>query len=274
METHAPPELDYYAALAALEWQLEMGVDTAIGDDPVDCYALPEKRIEAKPDTPDAAPGASALPPVAEAAQMSGPDPLAQARELAGQADSLETLRDAIDRYDLCDLKKGARSTVFGDGHPSARVMVIGEAPGREEDQRGLPFVGREGAMLAAMFAAIGLARDAADAQSALYLTTVVPWRTLGYRDPEPEDIARMLPFLARHVDLVDPDLVVLMGNAPCQAGLGKRGITRLRGTWAQAFGRPALAMVHPTQLLRNPAAKREAWADLLSLRARLDQQG
>ena len=166
----------------------------------------------------------------------------------------------------------GARNTVFADGKPAARVMIIGEAPGRDEDQKGLPFVGRAGHLLDKMFAAIGLSRQSPDAEAALYITNVLPWRPPGNRDPEPAEIAQMLPFLARHVDLADPDLIVLMGNAACSAALGKRGILRLRGTWAEAFGRPALPMTHPAYLLRNPAAKREAWADLLSLRARLDQ--
>jgi DNA polymerase len=274
METHAPPELDYYAALAALEWQLEMGVDTAIGDDPVDCYALPEKRVEAKPDTSAPAAAAPNLPPVAEIAQAQGPDPVAHARHLAGKAETLEALRAAIDAYDMCDLKKGARNTLFADGTARARVMVIGEAPSREEDQQGRPFAGEVGHLLDRMFGAIGLSREAPDALEGLYVTNVLPWRPPANREPEPDEIAQMLPFLTRHVDLADPDLVVLMGNAACMAGLGKRGVTRLRGTWAEAFGRPALAMLHPDKLLRTPALKREAWADLLSIRARLDQQG
>ncbi|KEP71283.1 uracil-DNA glycosylase [Thioclava dalianensis] len=271
METHPAPELDYHAALAALEWQLEMGVDVAIGDAPVDCYALPDRRAEAKPRASEPEAARPDLPPVAQAAQVQGPDPVAVAAAAAGQVGTLEELRAAIEAYDLCDIKKGARSTVFAQGQPRARVMVIGEAPGREEDQAGLPFAGRAGEMLTRMFAAIGLSCDAPDAQSALYLTSVLPWRPTGNRAPEPEELAQMLPFLARHVDLADPDLIVLMGNGACEAALGKRGITRLRGTWSEAFGRPALPMLHPGQLLRMPAAKRDAWADLLSLRARLD---
>jgi DNA polymerase len=120
------------------------------------------------------------------------------------------------------------------------------------------------------MFGAIGLSRTAPDAQAALYITNVLPWRPPGNRDPEPEEIAMMLPFLARHVELADPDLIVLMGNTPCAAALGTKGILRLRGQWTQAFGRPALPMTHPAYLLRNPAAKREAWADLLEVKARL----
>ncbi|KFE35545.1 uracil-DNA glycosylase [Thioclava atlantica] len=274
METQAPPEFDYHAALAALEWQLEMGVDTPIADEPVDRYELPGKQAAPQPPATDAAAPDPALPPVAQVARIEGPDPVVVAREAAGRADSLEALRAAIEAYDLCELKKGARNTVFADGKPSARVMVIGEAPGREEDQKGRPFVGRAGHLLDRMFAAIGLSRETPDAEAGLYITNVLPWRPPGNREPEAAEIAQMLPFLARHVDLADPDLIVLMGNAACAAALGKRGILRLRGTWAEAFGRPALPMTHPAYLLRNPAAKREAWADLLQIRARLLAQG
>lgn len=201
---------------------------------------------------------------------QAGPDPVAVARDMAGRADSLESLRAAQEGFDLCEIKRGARSTVFADGNPAARVMVIGEAPGREEDTAGLPFVGRAGQLLDRMFAAIGLGRQSPDPVSAIYLTNVLPWRPPQNRDPSPEEIAMMQPFLARHVELVAPDLLVVMGNVPCQAVLGCRGITRMRGVWGQGMGRPVLPMFHPAYLLRNPAAKREAWADLLALQARL----
>lgn len=149
--------------------------------------------------------------------------------------------------------------------------MILGEAPGDEEDRRGLPFVGRAGQLLDRMFAAIGLARDAVDAEKALYISNILPWRPPGNREPTADEIALMMPFVRRHVALADPDLVVLMGNTPCAAALGRRGILRMRGQWASAFDRPALPMAHPAYLLRNPVAKREAWADLLSLAARLE---
>jgi DNA polymerase len=122
------------------------------------------------------------------------------------------------------------------------------------------------------MFAAIGLARTAHHRDEALYITNVMPWRPPQNREPAPAEIAMMLPFLTRHVEFVNPDLIVLMGNTPCAAALGQRGILRLRGTWTKAFGRPAMPMAHPAYLLRNPAAKREAWADLLEIRARLKE--
>ena len=148
--------------------------------------------------------------------------------------------------------------------------MIIGEAPGRDEDIQGKPFVGRAGQFLDLMFSHIGLARTSPDAKTALYITNVLPWRPPQNRDPREDEIAMMRPFLQRHVELIDPEVLVIMGNHACQALLGRRGITRLRGSWAQAIDRPALPMFHPAYLLRNPAAKREAWADLLALRARL----
>jgi DNA polymerase len=169
-----------------------------------------------------------------------------------------------------CPLKQGARQLVFADGRPGARVMIVGEAPGREEDEQGKPFVGRAGRLLDRMFAPVGLARDAPSPPEALYITNILPWRPPQNRDPRPEEIAMMTPFLERHVALAGPELLIAMGNISCQALLGRRGITRLRGTWAQALGLPCLPMFHPAYLLRNPAAKREAWADVLEVAARL----
>ena len=120
------------------------------------------------------------------------------------------------------------------------------------------------------MFAAIGLSRTSPDAESALYITNVMPWRPPGNRDPEPAEIAMMRPFVERHIALIDPAVIVVMGNTPLDALTGKRGILRARGTWVEALGKPLLPMTHPAYLLRNPGAKREAWADLLSLQARL----
>ena len=172
--------------------------------------------------------------------------------------------------FDHCELKRGARSFVFSDGQPTARVMIIGEAPGREEDRAGKPFVGRAGQLLDRMLDAIDMGRDHQDATKAVYITNVLPWRPPSNRTPEAAEIAMLLPFLERHIALADPDIIVLMGNTPCQALLGRSGITRMRGTWAEAAGKPCLPMFHPAYLLRNPIAKREAWADLLALQARL----
>ncbi|WP_284164636.1 uracil-DNA glycosylase [Frigidibacter sp. SD6-1] len=260
-------EMDFHAARALLEWQMEMGADEPIGEAPVNRYALAVEAPKAARDVPPASAAPPTEAPVRRAEEV---DRLAAARRAADASADLAALATAQAAYDHCDLKKGARNFVFADGNPAARVMVIGEAPGRDEDLEGRPFVGRAGQLLDRMFAAIGLSRTAPDAETALYITNVLPWRPPGNRDPDPQEIAMMLPFLTRHVDLADPDLIVLMGNTPCAAALGTRGILRLRGKWTEAFARPALPMTHPAYLLRNPAAKREAWADLLEVKARL----
>lgn len=257
--------LDAATALALLEWQREMGVDEPILDAPVDRYGEPIRSpaADAAPDPPGAPP-----PP---AAALPGLDGLAaQAAALAARARTLDQLARIQSDFDGLEIRRGARNFVFADGNPAARVMILGEAPGEDEDRQARPFVGRAGQLLDQMFAAIGLARDAVDAERAIYITNILPWRPPGNRRPEQAEIDAMLPFVARHVELAGPDVVVLMGNTPCQAALGRQGILRLRGQWTTAFGRPALPMTHPAYLLRTPIAKREAWADLLSLSARL----
>jgi len=257
--------LDWHLAKALLEWQVELGVTEAITDAPIDRFAETDEPAQ---------PAATAPQPTQQQRQaepaISAVDPIAEAERLAGAAADLPTLAESLAAYPYCDLRKGARSCVFADGSPAARVMIIGEGPGREEDQRGLPFVGQAGRMLDRMFAAIGLARNAPSAETALYITNTVPWRPTGNREPTPEELAMLRPFVMRHVELAAPDLVVLMGNVACQSVLGQRGILKLRGQWQTVLGRPALPMLHPAYLLRNPEAKREAWADLLTLQARL----
>lgn len=253
--------LDAETALALLEWQREMGVDEPMLDAPSDRYAA-----IAAPRTPAPVASAAVQQPLLD------DDPSAHATALAARATTLEELAAAMDSFDGLDIRKGARSFVFCDGNPRARVMIVGEAPGEDEDRAGRPFVGRAGRFLDRMMAAIGLTRDAVDAERAFYVTNVLPWRPPGNRRPEPAEIAAMVPFLARHVELAAPDLLILMGNAACLAALNREGILRLRGTWVQAFGLPAMPMTHPAYLLRTPIAKREAWADLLEISARLGQ--
>lgn len=263
-------DLDAATALALLDWQREMGADEPILDAPVDRYAeTPPAPAPASPQV--AVPGMPA-PSLAPAAAATAPeiDLPAQAAAMAARAGSLSELAAVMQGFDGLDIRRGARNFVFADGDPKARVMILGEAPGEEEDRQGRPFVGRAGQLLDQMFAAIGLSRQAVDAERALYITNVLPWRPPGNRRPELAEIDAMLPFVARHVELAAPDVLVLMGNTPCQAALGRQGILRLRGQWTQAFGRPVLPMTHPAYVLRNPIAKRDSWADLLSLQARL----
>lgn len=256
---------DWHGAKALLEWHIELGAVDAIGDAPVDRYALaPTPPKPAKPATPVKSP-----PPAQKPATVQV-DFVAQAKEAATAAQDLDALKAAIKAFNGCELKRGARNTVFSDGNPAARVMIIGEAPGRDEDIAGKPFVGRAGQLLDRMFAAIGMGRDTPLSKDAIYITNVMPWRPPGNRDPNPEEMAMMVPFLQRHVELVAPDLIVLVGNTPCQAVLGRKGILRMRGTWDQGWGKPIMPMTHPAYLLRNPAAKRDAWADLLEIQAKL----
>ncbi|MYM57272.1 uracil-DNA glycosylase [Thalassovita mangrovi] len=251
--------LDFHTAKALLEWQIELGADEALCEAPVDRYALEAEKPKAR--AKQASPAPVKAPEV---------DPAAEARVAAKAAQDLAGLRAAMEAFDHCELKRGARQLVFSDGNPAARVMIIGEAPGRDEDREGRPFVGRAGQLLDRMLEAIGLDRASDAPETAVYITNVLPWRPPQNRDPKPDEIAMMLPFLERHVALANPDILILMGNISCQAALGKRGITRLRGHWAEAFGKPALPMFHPAYLLRTPQAKREAWADLLEVKARL----
>lgn len=262
----------WHAAFAALQWQVELGLVEVIGEAPVDRFAAAEAEAVARPATP--------LPPAAPepASQAARVDPaaalaaaVAAAEAAARGAGSLEALSAAMAGYPHCELRRGARNFVFADGVPGARVLILGEAPGREEDMQGRPFVGDAGRLLDRMFGAIGLSRSATEPAQALYITNVLPWRPPANRDPEPDEIAMMRPFVLRHIALAAPEVVVVMGNTPLFALTGARGILKARGHWTEFAGLPVLPMTHPAYLLRTPSAKREAWADLLALQARLE---
>lgn len=261
--------LDWHEARALLEWQIELGADEAIGEVPVDRFAAGVEAPAPAPARPTTATATASAVPVA-APPAGAPAPAEEAGQQAAAAGDLAALRAAIDAFPHCALRETARNLVFADGLAGARVMVVGEAPGRDEDIEGRPFVGRAGRLLDRMFAEIGLARDAKAPAGALYITNVLPWRPPGNRTPTPEEIAMMRPFLMRHIALASPEILVVMGNTACQALLGQKGIMRLRGHWAEAAGHPAMPMLHPAALLRNPSAKRAAWSDLLAIAARL----
>jgi len=259
-------DMGYHDALAMLDWQIELGADEAILDDPVDRFALEEAppvvaavlRSPAAPAPVPAAPAAAEM----EAAEI--------ARASAASATDLPSLRAAMEGFAHCALSQTANSFVFSDGNPAARVMIVGEAPGREEDQQGKPFVGRAGQLLDRMLAAIGLDRASDDPATAVYITNMLPWRPPQNRKPEPAELSMLAPFVRRHIELADPALLILMGNSACEGLLGRAGITRLRGQWTEVGGRPAIPMFHPAYLLRRPQDKAHAWADLLALQARL----
>jgi len=262
IDTHIA-DYDWNAALAALAWQAELGVTDVIAEAPVDRYALPERQ---EPVLAKAKPAAPVLHEVAK------PDVVQAAVDAATACADLAALRAALGAFDHCELKKGARDLVFGDGNPQAALMIIGDAPGREEVVAGKPFVAAAGLLLDKMLAAISFARGHEDGAKAAYVTNVLPWRPPGDRAATEDEIAMMRPFLTRHIALVKPRVVIAMGNTACAALLGQTGVTRLRGTWAKADGITVMPMTHPADLLRNPAAKREAWADLLAIQDRLAQ--
>jgi DNA polymerase len=202
------------------------------------------------------------LPIAPEAAVMA-------AREAASAATTLDELRAMLDRFDGCALKVGASRLVFADGNPQAKLMFVGEAPGRDEDIQGLPFVGRSGQLLDRMLAAIGLDR------TSVYIANIIPWRPPGNRTPTPQESQICLPFIRRQIELVDPDLLVCLGGPSAQTLLGlKDGITRTRGRWfAYTNGARdirAIATFHPAFLLRSPLQKRIAWRDFLAVKAAL----
>ena len=256
-------------ALAAPNWLVEAGADEAVGETPFDRLAP-----KAPPRTAAAPPARQppAKPPVSKpaAAKLTANDEiLATARHQARAAETLEQLRAALDAFEGCELRQHATHTVFADGNPKARLMILGEGPGAQEDRQGLPFVGVSGQLLDRMLACIGLDRTSA------YISNVLFWRPPGNRTPTGNEIAACLPFVERHIELVDPEYLLLLGGSSAKTLLGRsEGILRLRGKWAHyqhpGLPRPipALASLHPAYLLRQPAQKRLAWRDLMALQA------
>lgn len=254
--------LDARGAAEILRWWVEAGVDEAIGEAPRDRFApSPANR-------PAAAPQASspARPPPRIAPADAAPDEAKRsAAALAGGARNLDELRDLLEKFDGCALKATATRLVFSDGAPTARVMLVGEGPGADEDRIGRPFVGRAGQLLDRMLASIGFDRGK------VYIANVVPWRPPGNRAPTPHETATCLPFVRRQIELVAPEVLVCLGASSAQTLLGiKEGITRVRGQWFDySMGGAtikALPMLHPAYLLRQPAQKRAAWRDLRTL--------
>ena len=187
---------------------------------------------------------------------------------MADPCRTLTDLRAALDRFEGLDFKKGARSLVFGAGHPNADVLILGDAPNRDDERAETPFA--DGALLNQIFALIGLSCDAPDPAQALYLTCALPWRTPQDRPATSEELAIIRPFVAKHIDLVSPKIVVLMGNSALHLGLNTTGILRARGQWGQAFGRRAMPMLTPNLILQSAQSKRDTWADLLAIKSAL----
>ncbi len=273
------------ATIALLRWYESVGVDECLSALPIDrTRAIPPEdpnpppappRVAAasRPDTrPDPPPG-SATPPPAARPRPTG-EAVKAACDLARETRTVAELRAALDAFDGCALKRTATNTVFYDGTPeAARVMLVGEAPGAEEDRRGLPFVGPSGMLLDRMLASIGLDR------AGVVISNTVFWRPPGNRSPNTTEIATCLPFLERLIELVAPEILVALGGPAAKTLLARsEGITRLRGHWSTyataGLSHPvaATALYHPAYLLRSPGAKREAWRDLLAIRRRLNE--
>ena len=255
-----------------LAFYVEAGVDCALADEPVDRLADPDLVPAASP-IASAKPLIAAAPVPAPRAETTLPPEAAilSAREAARTAPSLEVLRTLLESFEGCALKSTATRLVFSDGNPQARIMFVGEAPGREEDLEGLPFVGRSGKLLDRMLAAIGLDRTNA------YIANVIPWRPPGNRTPTPQETQICLPFIQRQIELVNPDVLVTLGNPSTQTLLGKReGIMKTRGKWFDYDTGTrvirALATFHPAYLLRSPSYKRMAWQDLRAIAKALGQ--
>jgi DNA polymerase len=262
------------AAQDLLAFYAEAGVDALVGEEPVNRFAAADTPVPATRTVREVVPSShrepsgSAATPVPQA-----PDEATMAaRAAAKSAKTLDELRDILEKFDGCALKPTATQLVFADGNPTARLMFVGEAPGRDEDIEGLPFVGRSGKLLDRMVAAIGLDR------TSVYIANIVPWRPPGNRTPTPQESQICLPFVLRQIELADPDILVCLGGPSAQTLLGiKDGITKTRGRWFtfDTGKREIRAMptFHPAFLLRSPLQKRFAWRDFLAIKKALDQR-
>jgi uracil-DNA glycosylase family 4 len=275
---------------ALLAWQAAAGADEAVMEAPVDRYkasAAAPARVPAptpapaKPATPKSEtvkpkPAAPANPrTTAKPTTASLTPAAASARELANAAQTLEELVEALAAFDGCALKKTATNLVFGDGNPAAKIMFVGEAPGADEDRAGKPFVGVSGQLLDRMLAWIGLDR------TKFYITNIVFWRPPGNRTPTSDEVAACLPFVARHIELIAPAILVPVGGPASETLLHRgEGISKSHGRWYDyqtpglAAPIPAMPIFHPAFLLRAPAQKRAAWRDLLGLEQKVGELG
>ena len=289
---------DWAEPRTILAFYRDAGVDEAIEAAPVDRYQLSAARQNAAQSTPAAhlqipaphlqIPRPNAGPDGSQSANsraistpaatpiqvpLQSPAAVADARQAAALANSLDALRDAIASFEACALKQTAKNTVFADGNPQAAVMIVGEAPGAEEDRMGKPFVGTSGQLLDRMLATIGLDR------TSFYITNILPWRPPGNRSPTAAEIATCIPFVERHIALVKPKILIFAGGVSAKALLNTNdGIMRMRGRWFDyrpdptTPAIPAMPTFHPAYLLRSPAQKREAWRDLLAIKKRLSE--
>lgn len=267
MTLDAAPDL---AELIA--WYAEMGVTEALDETPHNHFTEPQPA-QARPAQRVASVKAVPAPAAARPNAAAGTPPdeaTLSARALAREARTLDELKEALSRFEGCALKATAKNLVFADGNPEGRLMLVGEAPGADEDRIGLPFVGRSGQLLDRMLAAIGLNR-----KEHVYIANLLPWRPPGNRTPTPQEVAICLPFIQRQIELADPDILVCIGGPSAQGLLGLSGILASRGKWIDYDTGTrrirAVATLHPAYLLRQPLQKRLAWRDLRALKAALE---
>jgi len=265
---------------ALLRWYVEQGVDEAIGEEAIDRFALAPPTPMAEPPAERAAAPmplrapASPSPPAARApVPLESPQLVEDARALADKCATLAELEAAIRAFEGCALKRTAKNTVFADGDPGAPVMIVGEAPGADEDRLGKPFVGVSGQLMDRMMEAIGLARG-----PGFYITNILFWRPPGNRTPTLAEQAMCLAFTRRHIELARPKLLVLAGGTAAKAVLDTTdGIMRLRGKWVNyrlgdGTEIPTMPTFHPAYLLRTPASKRQSWQDMLAIDKKLKE--
>ena len=259
---HSPRQL--------LDFYLEAGADALVGEEPVDRFAATDAPVPPMPPRAPEPPRPDftrAGPAIALAAPPQATDEAVMAaRQAAKSAGTLDELRALLEKFEGCALKGSATQLVFADGNPKAKLMLVGEAPGRDEDIEGLPFVGRSGKLLDRMLAAIGFDR------TSVYIANVVPWRPPGNRTPTPQETQICLPFVLRQIELVDPDILVCLGGPSAQTLLGiTDGITKTRGRWFSFNSGKreirAMPTFHPAFLLRSPLQKRFAWRDFLAVK-------
>lgn len=263
--TEPSTEQDLKAALQASHtWWDDMGVDIPAPPPNSPSSPPPASKSVRKPRPKTAQTETTSKPAETDSSKQ-----LEKAAEQAKAAPTLEALKTIIEGFDAGVLSDHARNVVFARGNPDADIMIIGEAPGRQEDESGKPFVGPAGQLLDKMFAAINLD------ETSLYITNVCNWRPPGNRNPTEDELAMCAPFITRHMELIAPKLVVIVGGISLQALTGKTGIMKTRGRWQElAIGGeqvPAIPLYHPAFLLRRPELKKDAWRDLLAIKARLE---
>lgn len=257
---------------ALLEWYIDAGVDASCANEPcllqskeIPALQVPNATVSVQ--TPIQG-SRSAISVLAQAI----PEACKNARQLCQQASSLDELRKLVENFEGCALKFNAKSTVFGNGNQNADIVIIGEAPGADEDRLGKPFVGRSGQLLEKMLTAINLKREE------VYITNILPWRPPGNRTPTDSEVAVCLPFLKRQIELVNPKIILFLGGSAANAVMDiAEPISKLRGRWLEykpSAGKVinAFASFHPAFLLRNGAQKSKAWSDFLRISKKLKE--